>query len=60
MGKNGHGQNHKCQITNKGPMANYESQQWAEMGMSLKQYHKGWAWVLNNTTKAKIYVPTIG
>jgi hypothetical protein len=30
------------------------SQLWAEMGLGLKQYHKGQAWVLNNTTKAKI------
>jgi hypothetical protein len=24
-----------------------ESQQLAKMGMDFKQYHKGWAWVLN-------------
>jgi hypothetical protein len=43
-------------------MAKYESQQWAEMGLGFKQYHKGRAWVLNNTTKTKLcganYEPT--
>ena len=34
-------QNHKCQITNNGPVAKYKSQQWVEMGLGLKQYHKG-------------------
>jgi hypothetical protein len=39
-------------------MTKYESQQWAEMGLSLKEYHKGWVWDLNNTTKAN--KPTMG
>jgi hypothetical protein len=41
-------------------MAKYESQQWAEIGLGLKQYHKGRAWVLNNTTKTKIYKANYG
>jgi hypothetical protein len=59
FGLNGHKQNHKCQIINKGPMAKYESQHWAEMGLDLKQYHKDQVWILNNTTKAKIYELTM-
>jgi hypothetical protein len=41
-------------------MAKYESQQWAEIGLGLKQYHKDRAWVLNNTTKTKIYKANYG
>jgi hypothetical protein len=35
----------QCQNTNNGPMAKYKSQQWAEKGLGLKQYHKGQTWV---------------
>jgi hypothetical protein len=41
-------------------MAKYESQQWADEGLGLKQYHKGRTWVLNNTTKAKLYGANYG
>jgi hypothetical protein len=41
-------------------MTKYKSQQWAEKGLGLKQYHKDRTWVLNNTTKAKLYGANYG
>ena len=48
--------NAKLQIKGQLWAKHDESQPWVEMSLGFKQYYKGWALVLNNTTKAKIQI----
>jgi hypothetical protein len=56
----GMGKTTNAKFQKMGQWPNMKANKRAEMGLGLKQYYKGWAWVLNKTIKAKLYRANYG